>query len=73
MLATHSLDDVDANAEGRYVTDGVHLYRLLEDAEEDQALVAVEDCRTLDVVLLPATDLRTRMRPVEQRAPALAA
>jgi len=43
-------------------------YRLLEDADEDQALVAVEDCRTLDVVLLPTTDLRERMQPVEQRA-----
>jgi hypothetical protein len=67
MLATHSHPDVDAYAEGRYVTDGVDLFRLLEDASEDQAMVALEDCRTLDVVLFTADDLRERMRPVEQR------
>lgn len=68
MFATHSIDDVDATAEGRYVTDGVNLYRLLEDADEGQALVAVEDCRSLETLLMPTSDLHARMRPVEQRA-----
>ena len=72
MLATHSHADVDAYAEGRYVTDGVDLFRLLEDADDDQAMVAVEDCRSLEVVLVPADDLQERMRPVEQRALTLA-
>lgn len=72
MLGTHSHADVDACGEGRYVTDGVNLFRLLEDADDGQAMVAVEDCRSLEVMLVPAGDLRERMRPVEQRTLTLA-
>ncbi|HEU4703296.1 MAG TPA: hypothetical protein VFS37_12510 [Conexibacter sp.] len=68
MLETHTRAAADAYVEGCYVTDGVHLFRLLDDADDDQTMVAVEDCRSLEIVLVHADDLRDRMRPVEQRA-----
>ena len=41
----------------RYLTDGVNLYRFVGEIGQ---LLALEDCWTLEVVLLAIGDLRTR-------------
>ena len=68
MSATRTgpvLDNADACCAGRYVTDGVHLYRLLEPLDEDaHAMTGIEDCRSLEIVLVPCADVLRRMRPV---------
>lgn len=68
MPATHIspvLDDVSAYCAGRYVTDGVHLYRLLEPLDEDAGgMTGIEDCRSLEIVLVPTGDVLRQMRPV---------
>lgn len=68
MSATRTspvLDDADARCAGCYVTDGVHLYRLLEPLDEDaDGLTGIEDCRSLEIVLVPTGDVLRRMRPV---------
>jgi hypothetical protein len=61
--ATPSLDDLtDHRGDARgYVTDGVELYRYLgpipSAADE---MIAIENCRTLDVALWPIDELRAR-------------
>lgn len=53
------LDD-DGQASG-YLTDGVDLYRSLGVITRGSSkLVGLENCRSLDVVLLPIDELRTR-------------
>lgn len=42
---------------GSYMTDGTHLYRRLE-SPAWRDVVAVEDCHSLEIVLLPARDAR---------------
>jgi hypothetical protein len=68
MSATRTspvLDEADTGCAGRYVTDGVHLYRLLEPLGEDaHGLTGVEDCRSLEIVLVRSSDVLGRMRPV---------
>ena len=68
MSATRTspvLDHADPDCSGRYVTDGVHLYRLLEPLDEDaHGMTGVEDCCSLEIVLLPTSDVLRRMRPV---------
>jgi len=84
MSATRSstlgfgLDDADLDRAGRYVTDGVHLYRLLEPLDEGVCgTTAVEDCGSLEIALVASDDLRERTRPVgwgaESRAGAASA
>lgn len=59
------LADLDACQTIRYVTDGVHLYRLLEPLDEDEhGMTGVEDCRSLEIVLVPSSEVLRRMRPV---------
>lgn len=44
-----------------YFTDGVELYRWLGEVEgEPIPLVGVENCRTLDVVLMPLAEFEAR-------------
>jgi len=68
MSATRTspvLDVADTGCAGRYVTDGVHLYRLLEPLGEDaHGMTGVEDCCSLEIVLVPTGDVLRRMRPV---------
>ena len=53
---------------GSYMTDGLDLYRLLgplEAAGIPEDLVAIEDCHSLDVVVVEAGELaRWQLRPV---------
>jgi len=55
-----------------YLTDGVELYRMLGSLDvpgSAEELVAVEDCRTLDLVLASRAELaRWRVRPVAAAA-----
>ena len=51
----------------RYLTDGTNLYRVVDGlrGSPGHAVVGVEDCRSLELVLLPADELRAlRLRPV---------
>ena len=50
-----------ADQPGRYLTDGINLYRCLGTiASGPGQLVGLEDCRSLEVVLVPVGDLRAR-------------
>ena len=68
---THVLVDDDGKA-GSHWTDGVNLYRLLGVIAGGRSeMVGIESCRSLDVVLVPADELRGwRLRPVVAGAPA---
>jgi hypothetical protein len=46
-----------------YLTDGTRLFRVLEQVGHTQAMVTVEDCHTLDVMLI-ARDAAHRLRQV---------
>ena len=61
--------DVDATRPGRYLTDGARLFRIVAPPVQPPhgGLLAVEDCHSLDVVLVGADQLR-RLRRVA-RAP----
>lgn len=49
----------------RYLTDGVELYRLLGAVTGGAcALVGVENCRSLQIMLIPVSDLSARFRAV---------
>jgi hypothetical protein len=51
----------------RYFTDGVSLYRMVDDLgrSSGHALVGLEDCRSFEVVLMAASEFRAlRLRPV---------
>ena len=56
----------DADQPGRYLTDGVNLYRHLGAISSGMGqMVGLENCRTLDVLLLPIGELHARpLRPV---------
>ena len=58
----------DDGAAGRYVTDGVDLYRLLGRLDAPGVagdVVGIEDCRTLELVLVSREQLGSwRLRPV---------
>lgn len=58
----------DDGAAGRYMTDGLDLYRLLGPLEAPgvpEGLIAIEDCHSLDVVLVETEELaRWQTRPV---------
>jgi len=44
---------------GSYFTDGTNLYRLLGPiSAQHEDLVGIENCRSLDVMLMPAAELR---------------
>jgi hypothetical protein len=69
----HIAEDVAALAHddgeaGRYLTDGVDLYRVLGPLDlpgGPGAMVGIEDCRTLELVLVTPTELDSwHMRPV---------
>jgi hypothetical protein len=55
-----------AGRRGRYLTDGVDLYRYLGTVSSRSGrMVGLEDCRSLDVLLLSVRELRRRrMRAV---------
>lgn len=66
--APEGLPDRDARADqgdGRYLTDGVRLFRRVGSFGEAAGLIGLEDCRSLDVVLLRAQEARS-LRPVRQ-------
>ena len=50
----------------RYLTDGVHLYRFMGSmVSRAGEMVGIENCRSLDIMLVPAEELhRRRVRPV---------
>jgi hypothetical protein len=55
----------------RYLTDGTNLYRVVDAlrGSRGHAVVGVEDCRSLELILLPADELRAlRLRPVRPAA-----
>lgn len=56
----------DAEQPGRYLTDGISLYRHVGIVSSGMGqMVGLENCRTLDVVLLPIGELHRRhLRPV---------
>jgi hypothetical protein len=56
----------DADQAGRYLTDGANLYRHVGAISSGMGqMVGLEDCRTLDVMLLPIGELHARrLRPV---------
>ena len=56
---------------GRYLTDGINLYRVVDAlrGSRGRPVVGVEDCRSLELILLPADELRElRLRPVRPAA-----
>jgi hypothetical protein len=59
-------NDAADTERGRYLTDGVHLYRAVGTFGEAAKLVGLEDCQSLDVILLAAKEVR-RLRPVRHR------
>ena len=66
-LARRALTDgYGAEKLGDYVTDGVGLYRLLGAIASDMGqMVGLEDCRSLELILLPIQELHgRRLRPV---------
>lgn len=53
---------------GRYITDGLNLYRVIGriGPSSDASLLELEDCRSLELVVIPITQLRAmHVRPVE--------
>lgn len=63
----------DPDAPGQYMTDGERLFRLLGDGEPRHGYLAIEDCLTLDVVLVDSRDLRgCVLLPVTGAEPAIA-
>lgn len=60
----HTTGDGADDERGRYLTDGVHLYRAIGAFGEAGGLVGLEDCRSLEVILLRAEDVR-RLRAVK--------
>ena len=55
----------------RYLTDGINLYRVVDGlrGSPGHAIVGVEDCRSLELILLPADEFRAlRLRPVRPAA-----
>ena len=56
----------DADQPGRYLTDGINLYRHVGAISKGKGqMVGLENCRTLDVMLLPIGELYARrLRPV---------
>lgn len=57
----------ELDAPGGYLTDGLNLYRFIGwvGGSMHAALAELEDCRSLDVVLVRAEELRrARLRPV---------
>jgi hypothetical protein len=61
----------DDGRPGSYLTDGTRLFRLLgRFPGGDRGLAGLEDCRSLELVLLPAEELRQlSLRPVVARGP----
>lgn len=60
---------VGAEREARYLTDGINLYRVVDALRgtRGQPVVGVEDCRSLELILLPVDELRAlRLRPVRR-------
>jgi len=59
----------DADDPGRYLTDGINLYRHLGAISNGmRQIVGLENCRTLDVLLVPTGELHARrFRPVPPR------
>jgi hypothetical protein len=57
----------------RYLTDGTNLYRVVDALRSPRGrpVVGIEDCRSLELILLPADELRAlRLRPVRPAAAA---
>jgi len=53
----------------RYLTDGCKLFRVIVvRTSNDETLVELEDCQTLDVWLVPADELRSLRRVRQPRA-----
>jgi hypothetical protein len=55
----------------RYVTDGINLYRVVHGLRgpRGRGVVGVEDCRSLELMLLPADEFRAlKLRPVRRAA-----
>lgn len=55
---------------GEYLTDGFRLYRVvISRVFHEERLVELEDCRTLDVCVVPADQLSSlrRVRPADPR------
>ena len=51
----------DAGKPSRYLTDGVNLYRYVGTIPSPMGhMIGLEDCRSLDVTLWPADELRAR-------------
>lgn len=64
----------DPDVPGLYLTDGEQLYRLLQTDAPRPGFVEIEDCATLDVVVVHRAELRAwDMRPVRVHEPALLA
>lgn len=57
--------DVNGQA-SRYLTDGVNLYRFMGSmVSRAGEMIGIENCRSLDIMLVPADELRRRsVRPV---------
>ena len=69
-------DPLDRDARtGGYLTDGVELYRSLGAITLDPCqMIGLENCRSLDVILIAADELRRRrLHPVRPVIPAIAA
>lgn len=48
-----------ASAGDHYLTDGHHLYRYLGVVDDSAAVVGLEDCRSLEIMLVAVDQLRT--------------
>jgi len=56
---------------GAYVTDGYHLFAILSVAEgrRHEPLVTYEDCRTLELLVCPISEMRQRHLELVRAAP----
>lgn len=60
-----AISDRDGDV-SRYLTDGVNLYRFMGSmVSRAGEMIGIENCRSLDIMLVPADELRRRsVRPV---------
>jgi hypothetical protein len=60
-----AISDRDGHV-SRYLTDGVNLYRFMGSmVSRAGEMIGIENCRSLDIMLVPADELRRRsVRPV---------
>jgi hypothetical protein len=57
ITAPETLSTADAFCPGAYLTDGISLYGVVSELPQAPSLRLVEDCRTLDVLIMTVDEL----------------